>query len=135
MFSFWKKKDFQETKDLEQELEMVLQKSGLLGVGFFGIGAAVKGLSLIYKGESRGDLKLFAGIISETYRQIGELEKKITNAQSTKVQLEFGEILLLTVPITDVVIFISISNNRRALSYVTDWIEKNRARCSKIFSW
>ncbi len=135
MFGLWRKKDFQETKDLEQELEMVIQKSGLLGIGFFGIGGAVKGLSLFYKGDCRGDLKLFAGIISETYRQITELEKKIMREGTTKVQIEFGEIFLLTIPITDVVTFISVANNRRSLSHAAEWIEKNRIRCSKIFSW
>ncbi len=135
MFGFWRKKDFQETKDLEQELETVLQKNNLLGIGFFGIGGTVKGLSLFYKGESKDDLKLFAGIISEIYREITELDKKVINQGATRVQMEFGDRIILTVPITDVVIFISVSNNRRSLSQATEWIEKNRNRCSKIFSW
>ncbi len=134
MFSFWHKKDFQETKDLELELETVLEKNGLLGIGFFGIGGTVKGLSLFYKGESQGDLKLFAGIITEIYRQITELEKKVINQSKTGVQMEFGEKILLTVPITDVVIFISVASNRRSLSHAAEWIEKNSVRCSKIFS-
>ncbi len=135
MFGFWRKKDFQETKDLELELEQVLHKSELLGIGFFGIGGTVKGLSLFYKGDNQGDLKLFAGIVSETYRQIAELENKVIHVGTTRVQLEFGEIILLAVPITDVVIFISVANNRRSLSHALEWIEKNQFRCSKIFSW
>ncbi len=135
MFNFWRKKDFQETKDLEIEIDAELWRAGLLGIGFFGIEAAVKGLSLLFKGDSKIDLKLFAGIVSETYRQIGELGKKIFKTPRTKMQIEFGEIILLTVPISDVVIFISVATSQRSLSHAADWIEKNRVRCSKIFSW
>ncbi len=135
MFSFWRKKDFQEINDLEQELDQFRQKNDLIGIGFFGIGGSVKGLSLIYKGETLGDLKLFSGIISEIYRQISELEKKIINQSTSLIHIEFRDKILLTAPITDVVVFISIALNQRALSHAAEWFNKNRVRCLKIFSW
>ncbi len=135
MFNLWKKKDIENIRKLEEELNKLRDKTSASVLSFVGTSEKIKGLNLVCSAEENFNYKLFAGIIADLFQRTAALKQEFFKEDLELHLIEGIQKGLIVSPITNSVVFVGFLSNKRNIKYIYDWLEKIKQRVAPIFQY